>query len=204
MQSRIWRFRLVTLLGSGALTVHELRFLVAPAPASLERAHGYIAQLAPALLLLLVLALAEFLSRVVAAGRQAPGNSRRPRGDRGPLECTPGTARLWICNGATLISVYAVQELLEGASGPGALVARGGWLAIPLAICVGLVVALLMRGAVAVEEWAAARVLRSPAPRPASAITFAPAPPQRAPQDPLCLFLAARGPPPAPLGSPIA
>ena len=60
----------------------------------------------------------------------------------------PRFRRLWAGSTAGLIAVYSAQELVEGAP----LVAHGGWVAVPVAVAVGLAIAIVMRGAAAAGE----------------------------------------------------
>jgi hypothetical protein len=65
-----------------------------------------------------------------------------------------------------LLAVYCSQELLEGMFSAGhpngfaALAAQRGWVALPLAIALGLLVALALRGAAAVEAHVASHARR--------------------------------------------
>jgi hypothetical protein len=79
----------------------------------------------------------------------------------------PSTRRLWAFLSGVLIAIYVCQEWIEGqlagghAAGIAGIVGAGGWLALPLAIAVGLVIALLLRGAEAAIALAAAPRRRS-------------------------------------------
>ena len=128
--SRAWMLRLAGLLSLGALGVHQLRYLIAyghHARAELTApSHGYLVPLAPLLVGIVVVVLAELVSRAARGGAPAP--RLRP---------------LWAGSALTLIAVYCAQELIEG-SPP---LAHGGWVAAPLAAIVGLAIGLIMRGA---------------------------------------------------------
>lgn len=144
MRSRAWKFRLAALLAVASFAVHQLRFALAfGSGASRELAHqghAYLSVVAPLLVGLLMLAVAEF-----AAGLARRRSQRK----------VPGLRRLALVSSVSLLGVYCAQELAEGfvATGhPGGLAGvfgGGGWLAIPLSLAAGIVVALLMRGAVA-------------------------------------------------------
>jgi hypothetical protein len=75
--------------------------------------------------------------------------------------------RAWAAASAGLIALYCLQESVEGLlerghpAGLAGVFGGGGWLAIPLAIVIGLVIALALRGADAALELA-----RRPSPRP--------------------------------------
>ena len=95
------------LLPVAALAVHELRYRLAygaDADSALaSQGHGYLDSLAPWLVLLLGLALGAFLVRVARA--------LAGRGDAGPRR---SFAALWLLATASLVAIYAAQELLEG------------------------------------------------------------------------------------------
>jgi len=142
MRSRTWKFRLAALLAIASFGVHQLRFVLAyGSGASRELAHqghAYLSVVAPLLVGVLMLAVAEF----------AAGLARR-RSQR----TVPGLRRLALVSSVSLLGVYCAQELAEGfvaAGHPGGLAGvfgGGGWLAVPLSLAAGIVVALLMRGA---------------------------------------------------------
>jgi hypothetical protein len=151
------RAALLLLLGTQAL--HHLRYLIAPdhhAGATLgEHGHGglHLAATGPAITLGLALVLAWLVVR--AAG--AP-HGRSPRAVK--------VVRIWPLAFVALLGSYGAQELLEGVFGNGhegdvaVLVADGGWVALPLAIAIGGVIALVVRVARAAERLVIAPVLR--------------------------------------------
>ena len=151
---------MAALLAGGSFAVHQLRFSLAYGSHSsavlARQGHAYLSVVAPLVIGALMLAAAHF-ARSLA----------RARGDA----AAPSLRRLWSISTVTLIGVYCVQELAEGflASGhPVGLVGvfgGGGWLAVPLALAAGLVIALLMRGAVSLTGFVARRRRRS-LPRP--------------------------------------
>lgn len=138
------------LVAAGALGVHDLRYLLAyrgGAGHELSlQGHGYLRLATPLIAGLVVLAAAAFAARVMRA--YAAGDGGEPR----PL---PSTRRMWLLASALLIAVYSTQEWLEGelaAGHPGGLAApysHGGWIALPLALLIGLLIALALRGAAA-------------------------------------------------------
>jgi len=186
------------LIAVGALGVHDLRYLLAyQGDAGRElslQGHGYLRLATPLIAGLVVLAAAAFATRLLRA--YAAGDGDEPR-------ALPSTRRIWLLTSALLVSVYSVQEWLEGglATGhPGGLAApysHGGWLAVPLALVIGLVLALALRGAAAAIAVAAARGrarLGRPAaskllPRVGRSVWSAPSP------VPLARRLAPRAPP---------
>jgi hypothetical protein len=146
------------LIAMGALGVHDLRYLLAyQGHAGHElslQGHGYLRLVTPLIAALVVLAAAAFAARVMRA--YAAGSDGEPR-------ALPSTRRMWLAASALLVLVYSVQEWVEGAlasghpGGPGAPYGHGGWLAFPLALVIGLLIALALRGAAVAIAVAAAR-----------------------------------------------
>jgi hypothetical protein len=123
---------MATLLAVGTFAVHQLRFAFSGGADSVT-GHAYLVALGPVLAGLLLLAAASALRRLA----------------RGVADPAPRFRRLWLGASASLFVVYCTQEASEGAltSGhPGGL-ADGGWVALPLAVAIGLAIALIMRGA---------------------------------------------------------
>lgn len=157
MPSLGWRIRAGALIAVGALGVHDLRYLLAyHGHASQELAvqgHAYLRLATPAIAGLLVLAAAAFAARVMRAYASGDGERR----------LLPSTPRLWALASALLIGVYSTQEWMEGllseghAGGIGAPFSHGGWLALPLALLIGFLIALALRGAATAIAAAAAR-----------------------------------------------
>src|SRR5215204_7478159 len=145
--------RASALLGLGALAVHELRYLVGYGSETgrmlAAHGHSYLALATTLAVLLFLVALAGFLARVARGGG---GRTARAR-----------TRRLAPAAAGALFAIYSVQEFLEGlvASGhPGGFAGvygNGGWTAVLFAAAIGLVVALLLRGADTVLARVAAR-----------------------------------------------
>jgi hypothetical protein len=190
----VHRVRLASILAIGAFAVHQLRYLLAfgdSASAQLaQEGHRYMSDLLPPLA---VLVLAAALATMVR-GTEGASPTR-----------VPLTRRIAVFAGA-LLAIYVCQELFEGliatghASGLTALVAGGGWIALPLALTIGALAALLAHMLESVErviavihaEWPLRS--RPPAVRgtalPARGISLLSAP--------LAFGLARRPPPPAP------
>src|SRR4051812_32286367 len=157
------RARAFALLPIAALGVHQLRYRLAfgdhAAHDLAAQGHAYLASLAPLLVLAAALGAAEFLARLAGAWRGEQGDSRR-----GPSFLVLATVAA-----ASLVAIYAGQELLEGlvAQGPPAglvgVFGDGGWWSLPLAALFGLAIALLLRGA----DAAVALVARERSARPA-------------------------------------
>jgi hypothetical protein len=164
------------LIALGALGVHDLRYLIAYRGHAGEelavQGHGYLALVTPVIAGLMVLATAAFASRLAGA------YARR----QGEAAAFPATRRLWSFASAVLILVFSCQEWVEGQLAPGhpaglaSVFGNGGWVAIPLALALGLVIALLLRGAQAAVAMAAARDCPLPALRSARQLLPALAP----------------------------
>ncbi len=192
--------RATSLLALGALAVHQLRYLIAYGPDSSEalahQGHDYLAQIAPAVAGLTVAALAATL--VAAAFR------RRASAARGEFPVPLGT----VLFAAALVAIFSTQEFAEGLLAAGhprgldALLAHGGWVAVPAAVAVGVLAATLMRALEGAEDLLTGILApepgrgRRPRREVAAPLTAADRPPLAA----LTLgFGFARRPPPAPL-----
>lgn len=140
---------------AGVLGVHELRYRIAfggQADATLaHHGHGYLTALTPLLALLVAVALGQVLVRAAAARPTAPTAGVRVR-------------RLWPASSVALLGVYIGQELLEGLLAPGhpsgwaAVLGGDGWVVVPLALALGALVVLALRGARLAESSSAARI----------------------------------------------
>jgi hypothetical protein len=184
------RVRLASILAVGAFALHQLRYLVAFGGHSAAEGHRYMADLLPPLSVLVLAAILATLLRGTEGASPA----------RAPL-----ARRIAVFAGA-LLAIYIGQELLEGLLAAGhsvslaALVADGGWIALPLAGAIGALAALLARLLEGVERVIAVihaeRPLRARPPAirgralPARGISLLSAP--------LAFGLARRPPPPAP------
>jgi hypothetical protein len=188
------RVRLAAILALGAFALHQLRYLIAFGGSSsaelAQEGHRYMSDLLPPVS---VLALAAVVATLI---RGTEGTSTT----RAPL-----ARRIAVFAGA-LLAIYVGQEVLEGLiasghpEGVAALLAGGGWIALPLAATIGTLAALLARALEGVERAIAVihaeRPLRArpPAVRgsalPARGISLLSAP--------LAFGLARRPPPPAP------
>ena len=183
--------RLAPLLAAGALLLHELNGLAGGAgPAG--HGHSYLPLAVALATVLLALASARFGHELWQASR-----------GRVSLPPAPSLASLWTVASACLMCTFVLQEWIEGSTTPGhpASVAHAaahvGWLAPALAIALGAVVALLVRGSrVAVVLLARRHVIRR-SPR-AQRGRWAPVPPRVAPRVAvLAGNLAGRAPPAA-------
>jgi hypothetical protein len=154
------RLRGALLLPLCALVTHQLRYYLAfgdHTSARLAReGHGYLATLEPLALLATALAAGGFLGAVARATQHRPAHVGRRR-----------SLRLWAACALALLAIYCGQELFEGffAGGhPGGLAGifgYGGWIAIPITLLIGALLALILTAADAVI-----RRIRRPVARP--------------------------------------
>jgi hypothetical protein len=173
---------MAALMGAGAFGVHQVRFALSPAQGAALHAHGYLAPLGAVLVGLLLFALASALARIA----------------RGVVEEAPRLRRLWAGTSASLVAVYCLQESIEGVltqGSPFGMFERGGWVAVPLALAMGLAIALVMRGAAAASAVVAAsrRARGVSLPLPPFDVVLEPWSPRNTRA--AALHLAARGPP---------
>jgi len=134
------RLRIGALLIAGTLSVHELRFVLAPGGGAdgLER-HGYLSLAVPAAAAVVALALGGMVLRLAG----------RPTRDRGADQVA--LWRLALAAAAVLLVLFVGQETIEsalggqGPSGVGVIDGAGGWVAIPLSVLLGGCVALAAR-----------------------------------------------------------
>jgi hypothetical protein len=188
------RVRLAAILALGAFALHQLRYLIAFGGSSsaelAQEGHRYMSDLLPPVCVMVLAALVATLIRGTEGASPA----------RAPL-----ARRIGIFAGA-LLAIYVAQELLEGLLAPGhaaglaAVFAGGGWIALPLAVTIGALSAVLAHVLEGVECVIAVihaeRGPRSRAPavrgsaRSARGISLLSAP--------LAFGLARRPPPPAP------
>jgi hypothetical protein len=189
------RFRAFALLTAAALSLHQLRYLLAYGGQSEQQlglqAHAYLALIVPVAAVLMLVAVAAFAVRLLKAKRAAASEQGLPTG-----------YKLWARSSCFLLGLYSLQEWLEGQlghgheAGVGAVFGHGGWWAIPLALALGAVVASLLRGAATAIELVAARRKRvrrriaGSTPRTRRARGS-----QRPALDVVAAFLAGRGPP---------
>jgi hypothetical protein len=176
----------IALFPLGALAMHQLRYELAfGSHASRELAahgHAYLQALTPLVVLAAALGAGGWLARLARAWR----------GDEPDRERGRGLAALWALAATALVCIYAGQESLEALFATGhpqglaAILGHGGLWALPAAIAVGGLLAVLVRGGRAlVERVARLRRERRPiaparppknAVRPASVVLPRPAP----------------------------
>lgn len=183
--------RFSALLSAGAFGVHQLRYFLAfgeDSQRALESSgHGYLMALEPLLALAFAFAVGQALWRIVS-GR--------------PGAALPSRRALGLMFGGALLAVFVGQELLEGrlaaghASGLGAVVGSGGWIAAPIAFGIGAVLAACVAAAEGVAD--SVRDLVGAPHRPQgdpAAPQARPAVVLDGPRSPLARRLAGRGPP---------
>jgi hypothetical protein len=176
------RLRRGALLSSGAWAVHELRFTIAPVDGGVGPGHGYLHALLPLLTVLVALAATGFVARLVAPRREQAA-IRSLRAD-------------WASCVAVLLVSFVLQESGESLlSAHGAVFAAGGWLGVPLAVVIGLAVALLVRGARAAVAAGTRIPARLRVAAPVLDISAFPPPAARRSADAPLRHLAARPPP---------
>ena len=154
--------RSAALIALAALGVHQLRYLIAYGGG----AHGELARQGHDYLFGALPILAGFAIATLAAGvmRAAITSS--------PSPALASTRARLVVYAASILAVFVVQETTEGAlfaghaSGLAAVLAAGGWLALPLALVFGALCALLDGGLALVEQSVAAIVEPPPTPRP--------------------------------------
>jgi hypothetical protein len=154
------------LIVLGALAVHQLRYLLAYGSAAHEQlqtqGHGYLLHALPALIGFATAALAARLIRAALRSpdpRLAPAREARTR------------LRSWeapLLYAGSIAAVFAIQETAEGLlfsghpAGLDAVVGAGAWVAIPLALLVGALCALLDGGLARLESLVAGTPRSSP------------------------------------------
>jgi hypothetical protein len=183
--------RLAAILAVGAFALHQLRYLIAPGASSSAAlsSHGYMTDLlAPIAVLVLAAAVATLI-----------------RGTEGALPEGAPLGRRIVVFGVALLAIYVGQESLEAilATGhpasPAAMLAGGGWIALPLALTIGALGALLTRALEAVERAIAIVHAEQARSRPPLVRGRALAARRlRLTSSPLAFGLARRPPPPAP------
>jgi hypothetical protein len=187
-QARTPLARATGTLSLGALALHELRYLLAPAQGAAAHEHAYMADIVP-----VIVALATAL---LATALLAPLSGEAPRAGR------RGVAARSLLYAGLMLAVFCAQELAEatlaGAPLEGlATLGAGAWIAAPIALALGAAAAVATRGLETVERRLAAaqrpsrprRGARSGARGPSSALV-------RALATDVLAFGIARRPPP--------
>jgi hypothetical protein len=146
MRSRAGVLRAVTLLAAGAVALHQLRFVLGYGRNASEvlalEGHSYLPFAEALVAVVLAAACVWFVGSLALAHRGRPvESSGHPFGS------------LWAYASAALIAVYVLQEGFEGTFSPGhpaglaGIFGHGGWTALPLAVAIGALIALVLEGA---------------------------------------------------------
>jgi hypothetical protein len=189
--------RAASLLSLGSLAVHELRYLLAyghrTGEALANQGHAYLSDLGGALV---TLAFASLLATLLAGVLAPP--ARRPAQPAGAA-----FRRVAALYALALLAIFCTQELTEGAvaaghpAGLAAVLAHGGWVALPLALALGILCSLACLALQGVERTLARGACPRHAPRRPPALAEPHAAPARLPLASLSLaFGFARRPPP--------
>ncbi len=143
----MWGIVQLLLMAPAAFAVHQLRYLLAyggHAGVVLQRTgHSYLHSVVPWIMLAAALAAGALLR---ALGRAFGGHRTVPR-------YAVSLLALWLACTASLITIFACQESLEGLlatghpAGLAGIFGYGGAWAIPSAATVGLVLAAVLHGA---------------------------------------------------------
>lgn len=132
---------MAALLLLGALSLHELRFLIDVGHGGVGtggHGHGYLLLAGPIIGMVAAILLGSLVVRSAVCSPSA--RVQRVR-----------VARVWPLAAAALLAIYTSQELVEGAVAPGhpsgldGVFGNGGWVSIPLSLAIGAVIALLVR-----------------------------------------------------------
>lgn len=158
-------------MAAGIFGLHQLRFALSGEDPEAVHGHGYLTIVAPLLAGVLLLGLTLVLARLV----------------RGAGERATSIRRTWAAATGVLIAVYCAQEAIEGQH---SLFGHGGWLVLPLAVAIGLVIALLARGSAA-----SLRIRRWQAWAPAHPLVVLLPPPRTRPAFVAFLAMPGRSPP---------
>jgi hypothetical protein len=181
--------RLAAILAVGAFVLHQLRYLITGGSSPAELAgHGYMTELmAP----IAVLVLAAVLATLI-------------RGTEGASPTRASLRRRAVAFAAALLAIYLGQESLEAVLAAGdfagaAATLTGALVAIPLALAIGGLSAVIARALEAIERVIAVVHALSGRSRPPAVRGRAlAARGLRLPSAPLAFGLARRPPPPAP------
>jgi len=146
----------VALLPLAAFAVHQFRYEIAYGPDAgivlRETGHSYLHSVVPWLVALVGIAAGTFLARV--------GRAFKTRTT--PRDFSLSFAALWALCACALVAIFVCQETLEGifaAGHPGGwtgVFGDGGYWAVPVAGCVGFVLAAIFHGA----RWVVERTAR--------------------------------------------
>jgi hypothetical protein len=184
------------LLPIAAVLVHQLRYMLEYGSRAghvlAEQGHGYMTSLAPWIALVTAAGVGGIVGTFAKAWR---GSSRSHGKDIAVLS-------VWVAASIALVAIYVGQEMLEGffatghPAGLAGVFGAGGWLAIPAAHVIALVLTLLLRGTDALASRIARRRSRTPSRPPR--VLVPPVPHQASRKlAPLARAAAGRAPPAA-------
>jgi hypothetical protein len=143
--------RLAPLLAAGALLLHKLNGLI-HGGAMEGHGHSYLPLAAALVTVLLALTCARFARELWQASRGHVS-----------ARAQPSFRVLWLIAAAALLSIFGLQEWIEGWITPGHpatlshAIGHIGWLGPVLAVALGALIALLVRGSRAAIELLARR-----------------------------------------------
>ena len=184
--------RAAGLLAVGAIVLHEGVYRVAGEAQTAGHGHSYLPL---AFALAIALLAATCISLVRGLGRALRGDHSEPP--------HPSIRFLWPSCAAMLLAVFALQEWIESwiapghAAGPVHVVQHIGWIGLLLALALGAVAAVLLRGSHAAIVLLAKRHASLRRPRPASGRGLPLPAPERPRLDVLAWHRAGRAPPTA-------
>jgi hypothetical protein len=183
----------LALMPAAALVVHQVRYTLAYGSQTnselADQGHAYLSSLAPWIVVLVAIGLGCFVTRLARALVVGRADERaRP------------FVRLWATTACGLISIYALQELLEGLLAQGhppgfaGVFGHGGWWSIPVALVVSLVTVGMLRVGHRLVRLAA-RSSRAPRRLTVTVTVLQPAAIAAARRTPLAFAAAGRAPP---------
>lgn len=142
------------LMPAAALAVHQLRYELAfgghASRALAAQGHAYLSSLTPWIVLLAALGLGASLGGLAQRWAAGPADAGAPRRAAG--------LRVWLAATLALVAIYAGQELLESlfatghAAGLAGVFGDGGWCALPVALLIGGLLTLALRGEAAIAR----------------------------------------------------
>lgn len=195
MSLRLRHWSGAALVPAAAFAVHQLRYVLTfRSGAGRELAaqgHSYLHEVTPWIVLACGLAFGAFLVALSRAWRTGRADESGQR----------SFVALWLVAAGGLVGLYAGQEFLEGLFATGhpeglaGIFGAGGLWAIPAALAVGLLLALLIRGARKAVALVARRRVRPLVALAAPAVARRPRPAYPRQMAPLATSAAGRAPP---------
>jgi hypothetical protein len=165
--------RWIGLLAVGAIALHELRYVVAPGAhvhdAAVSHMHSHLPLAIAIACMVFVASVVDFAAALLTA-----------RKGRTSVATPARLSRAWPAATVALLSVFVVQESLEGAlfgghtAGLHGLFGHGGWSVAVLAPLLGAVIAFLVRGSQKAIELVARKRASRVRPKPVRALPMRP------------------------------